>query len=207
MLVLCKQISSTTQLCSNLTIIGSLISWEGVEKHYFPKEIMTDEREVIVLYTINELEPCQTYTAVIMISTSLVEKADNFTFGKFILLLNNFFYLATPSTEIQNVILSSEEYTNGSVSVQCVFVSGSTADGCHVIFTDTTNGGRYESFNITGSNKSLISLSTSGNYTVTVYGIINRNIIKWSCLQPIMISIVFIPQIMSPNGKKITITI
>ena len=43
---------------------------------------MTDEKEVIVLYTINELEPCRTYTAVIMISTSLVEKADNITFSK-----------------------------------------------------------------------------------------------------------------------------
>ena len=90
MLVLHKQIRSTTQLCSNFTIIGSLISWERIEKHYFPKKIMTDEREVIILYTINELEPCRTYTAVIMISTSLVEKADNIKFSKFmfILLLN-----------------------------------------------------------------------------------------------------------------------
>ena len=92
MLVLHKQIRSTTQLCSNLTIIGSLISWERIEKHYFPKRIITDGREVIVLYTINELEPCRAYTAVIMISTSLtlVEKADNITFSKFmfILLLN-----------------------------------------------------------------------------------------------------------------------
>ena len=94
MLVLHKQIRSTTQLCSNLTIIGSLISWERIEKHYFPKEIMTDEREVIVLYTINELEPCRTYTAVIMISTSLIEKTDNVTFSKFmyILLLNKCFF-------------------------------------------------------------------------------------------------------------------
>ena len=94
MLVPCKQIRSTTQLCSNLTIIDSLISWKRIEKH---KELlMTDEthgREVIVLYAINELEPCRTYTAVIMISTSLIEKADNITFSKFILLLNKCFYL------------------------------------------------------------------------------------------------------------------
>ena len=66
--------------------------------------------------------------------------------------------------------------------VQCIFIDISTTDGCHVTFTDSSQG-INESFNITKPNsiesiiEEYITLSVSGNYTVIAYDIVNGIII------------------------------
>ena len=66
--------------------------------------------------------------------------------------------------------------------VQCIFIDMSTADGCHVTFTDSSQV--IESFNITKPNSTestieeYITLSVSGNYTVIAYDIVNGTIIN-----------------------------
>ena len=70
-----------------------------------------------------------------------------------------------------------------------------------MIFTDTTNG-RYEFFNIIGSDNTMVSLSTSGHYTVSVYDIIDRNIIPQSCVQPKEVSVVSSQSIITNSKIK-----
>ena len=71
---------------------------------------------------------------------------------------------------------------NGSVLVECMFAERSTADGCHVIFRESSKG-IVKSINMSKSNieestvYQYITLPVSGNYTVTAHDIVDGTII------------------------------
>ena len=90
--------------------------------------------------------------------------------------------LLAATYNLQDMVLTTEA-DNRSVNVQCVFVSGSTADGCHVIFNNTNNG-IIKYFHIR-TNKTI--QLTSGYYIVTIYELSGG--IKWSCIQPKQVAI------------------
>ena len=78
---------------------------------------------------------------------------------------------------------------NDVVLVKCIFIEGLTVEGCHVTLTDMSLG-LEESFNITGSRGTQLSLQHSGNYTVTVYDIVNGSIIGPAFQHPIPIEFI-----------------
>ena len=71
---------------------------------------------------------------------------------------------------------------NGSVVVECRFAERSTANGCHVIFRESSKG-IVKSLNMIKSSieeskvHQYITLPVSGNYTVTAHDIVDGTII------------------------------
>ena len=139
----------------NHTVIYRVDPDEGIEEN--TQRVQADDKEEIFPYKMTGLRPCTNYTAFI----ETYEIYASIPFCKFLCLITFIcFVLPKVTYNVQDLLVSTEG--NGSVSVQCVFVLGSTADGCHAIFTDTIK--RNEYFNTTGSDNTIISLSTSGVY-------------------------------------------
>ena len=94
---------------------------------------------------------------------------------------NNFSIITKAIYHVQNLTL--QYYSdNGSVVVECRFAERSTADGCHVIFRESSKG-IVKFINVTKSSieestvYQYISLPVSGNYTVTAHDIVGGTII------------------------------
>ena len=70
---------------------------------------------------------------------------------------------------------------NGSVVVECTFAENSSADGCHVIFRESSKGVNkpinISKFSINESAAcQYIILPVTGNYTVTVHDIVDGTV-------------------------------
>ena len=86
-----------------------------------------------------------------------------------------------------------------------MFVSGSTAQGCHVTFTDIDQG-ITKSFNITSNDTITVSLSASGNYTVAAYDIINGSFMGPSIQQLKLLEVVVAVAMPLQSSNFITAT-
>ena len=106
------------------------------------------------------------------------------------------FYIAT--YHVQGLTL--QYYSdNGSVVVECRFAERSTADGCHVIFRESSKG-TVKSINMSKSSieestvYQYITLPVSGNYTVTAHDIVNGTIItNPSVVYPQVLEYILLP--------------
>ena len=95
--------------------------------------------------------------------------------------INNIFSLFIATYNVQGLTLHYYS-DNGSVVVECRFAERSTADGCHMIFRESSKG-TIKSINMSKSSieestvYQYITLPVSGNYTVTAHDIVDGTII------------------------------
>ena len=73
---------------------------------------------------------------------------------------------------VQDLLVDSSTEGNGAVSIQCVYGLSSTADGCHVVFNDTSDGTVLNVSLPLVQEPTLVTLP-AGNYIVTAYDIVN----------------------------------
>ena len=143
----------------------------------------TNNNDVIICYNITSLDPFNNYTFTVYITDSLsnTKDQDHIIFSELtnIDFIINIFLIAT--FHVQRLTL--QYYSdNGSVVIKCRFAERSIADGCHVIFRESSKG-TVKSINMTKSSLEestvyqYITLPVSGNYTVTAHDIVDGTII------------------------------
>ena len=120
---------------------------------------------------------------------------------------NNSFIITTATYHVQELTL--QYYSdNRSVVVECRFAKKSPADGCHVIFRESSKG-TVKSINMSKSSieestvYQYIILPVSGNYTVTAHDIVDGTIItNPSVVYPQVLEYIFL----LPSCSSITMS-
>ena len=143
----------------------------------YPQLIISNE--TWVEYNMTNLESSSIYKIEIYLinSFNISEDQDNTTICKDIKIKQFYFwaYMFIATYNAQNFSIRSDA-PNGSVMVACIFIEGSLTTSCHLKFIDNVRN-LNESFNITGPEQTPLTLKESGNYTVTVYDLVNGSII------------------------------
>lgn len=131
-----------------------------------------ESNQLLTKYTLKHLETFQHYNITFKL-LDLRRDKNSITVCKYDVHKCITFSYFVATFYVQGLNISSN---NDFVLVECIFIEGLTVEGCHVTFTDMSLG-LEESFNITGFGGTQLSLQYSGNYTVTVYDIVNGSII------------------------------
>ena len=171
-------------LC-NITLLG--ITREdilnGTKTEYNKKCIHSslEDKSVTVNYTVSNISPQLNYIFIADILDYFKMSRMSHSLVSFFYLKLIFFITNIATYHVQGLTL--QYYSdNGSVVVECRFAERSTADGCHVIFRESSKGRTMKS--IIMSKPSIeestiyqyITLLVSGNYTVTGHDIVDGTI-------------------------------
>ena len=156
------------------------------EMEYAPKYIpFCNSKTVFINYTVSYLTPMMNCVFIghVFNNVNVLKSKEESFFSELVskqIHIIFFFYIAT--YHVQGLTL--QYYSdNGSVVVECRFAERSTADGCHVIFRESSKG-TLKSINMSKSSivestvYQYITLSVSGNYTVTAHDIVDGIIIS-----------------------------
>ena len=156
----------------------------GTEQKHTWRDIQCSSKDcqsVTVNYTVSNIGPQMNYAFIASVYNHFNKSTvrNQSYFSKFCFVSNLTFstchYIATYHVQGLTLQYHSE---NGSVVVVCRFAERSTADGCHVIFRESSKG-TVKCINITKSSieestvYQYLTLPISGNYTVTAHDIVD----------------------------------
>ena len=113
-----------------------------------------------------------------------------------LLIYTDFIIIATYNVQDFSIDVNS----NGSVTVKCTFMQSSINEFCYLIFLDAAQGLEKE-FTVDGFNKTNLTLTESGNYTVEVYDLVDGVAYGPATAYPELIEVIILPSTSSKVTK------